>query len=53
MDFNYAASHITFVGATLADHGGHNIIEALALQRPVVTGSSLWGITYPGMELGH
>ncbi len=50
MDFYYTLGDIVFVGATLAPMGGHNIIEPLALERPVVTGPSLYGIAYPARE---
>ncbi len=50
MDFYYSLADIVFVGATLAPMGGHNIIEPLALQKPVMTGPSIHGILYPAIE---
>lgn len=37
----YAAAAITFVGGTLADKGGHNVMEAARFGTPVVTGPHL------------
>jgi 3-deoxy-D-manno-octulosonic-acid transferase len=37
----YAAAAITFVGGTLADKGGHNVMEAARFGAPVVTGRHL------------
>jgi 3-deoxy-D-manno-octulosonic-acid transferase len=34
----YAAAAIVFVGGTLADRGGHNVLEAACFGAPVVTG---------------
>lgn len=50
MDFYYALADLVFVGATLVDLGGHNVIEPLAHQKPVVTGPSIYGITFPAQE---
>lgn len=50
MDFYYALADAVFVGATLVDHGGHNIIEPLAQERPVLTGPSTYGIAFPARE---
>lgn len=50
MDFYYTLGDVVFVGATLAPMGGHNIIEPLALEKPVVTGPSLHGIAYPAYD---
>ncbi|MGB0960079.1 MAG: 3-deoxy-D-manno-octulosonic acid transferase [Halocynthiibacter sp.] len=50
MDFYYALSDLMFVGATIADHGGHNVIEPLAHQKPVLTGPSIWGILFPAED---
>ena len=30
--------------------GSHNVIEPLALRKPVVVGPSIWGIEYPVIE---
>lgn len=34
----YAASDLAFVGGSLVPLGGHNLIEAFAMSRPVITG---------------
>jgi 3-deoxy-D-manno-octulosonic-acid transferase len=34
----YAACDVAFVGGSLEKHGGHNVLEAAALSRPVVVG---------------
>ncbi len=46
----YAAADLVFVGASLVDHGGHNIVEPLAQGRPVVMGPSTWGIAFPAED---
>ncbi len=43
------ADHI-FIGNSLNNLGSHNIIEPLALKKPVVVGPSVWGIEYPIIE---
>lgn len=50
MDFYYALADLVFVGATLTNMGGHNIIEPLAQEKPVVTGPSIYGISFPAEE---
>lgn len=50
MDFYYALADLVFVGATLCNLGGHNIIEPLAQEKPVVTGPSIYGIAFPAQE---
>lgn len=50
MSFYYGLSHLVFVGASLTEHGGHNIIEPLAQGRPVVMGPSIYGIRFPAEE---
>jgi len=50
MDFYYSMADIVFVGATLYPMGGHNPIEPLALERPVVTGPSIYGVAFPAFE---
>jgi 3-deoxy-D-manno-octulosonic-acid transferase len=34
----YAASDVAFVGGSLVNLGGHNLIEAFAMSKPVITG---------------
>lgn len=50
MNFYYALSDLVFVGASLNNHGGHNIIEPLALGKPVVMGPSIYGIEFPAYD---
>ena len=38
------------VGASFVDQGSHNVIEPLALHKPVWVGPSVWGIEFPGVE---
>jgi 3-deoxy-D-manno-octulosonic-acid transferase len=55
MDAYYPVADLVFVGASLVDHGGHNIVEPLALGRPVVMGPSTYGIDFaakPAARLG-
>lgn len=46
----YSAADLVFVGASLVDHGGHNIVEPLAQGRPVIMGPSTWGIAFPAEQ---
>ena len=46
MNAYYPVADLVFVGASLVDHGGHNIIEPMALGRPVVMGPSTYGIDF-------
>lgn len=46
MNAYYTAADLVFVGASLVDHGGHNIMEPMALGRPVVMGPSIYGIAF-------
>ena len=43
------ADHI-FIGNSFNNLGSHNVIEPLALKKPVVVGPSVWGIEYPIIE---
>jgi 3-deoxy-D-manno-octulosonic-acid transferase len=36
----YAAADVTFVGGTIADIGGHNVLEPAALGKPLLIGPS-------------
>lgn len=38
----YAVGTVVFVGGSLLEHGGHNMIEPAALGRPVVFGPHAW-----------
>lgn len=46
MNAYYPMADLVFVGASLVDHGGHNIMEPMALGCPVVTGPSTYGIAF-------
>ena len=43
------ADHV-FIGNSFNNLGSHNVIEPLALRKPVVVGPSVWGIEYPIVE---
>ena len=46
MNAFYPVADLVFVGASLVDMGGHNIMEPMALGRPVVMGPSIFGIAF-------
>ena len=46
MNAYYPMADLVFVGASLVDHGGHNIMEPMAFGKPVVMGSSTFGIAF-------
>jgi len=50
MFFYLALSQAVVVGASFVPLGAHNVIEPLALKKPVMVGPSVWGIEYPGVE---
>lgn len=50
MYFFLALSQVVVVGASFVPLGAHNVIEPLALRKPVMVGPSIWGIEYPGVE---
>lgn len=50
MYFYLALSQAVVVGGSFVDTGAHNVIEPLALRKPVMVGPSIWGIEYPGVE---
>jgi 3-deoxy-D-manno-octulosonic-acid transferase len=50
MYFYLALSQAVAVGSSFVPLGAHNIIEPLALKKPVFVGPSIWGIEYPGVE---
>ncbi len=45
-----AMADLVVVGGGFNPHGAHNIIEPLALRKPVVTGPEIWTIEYPFVE---
>lgn len=50
MSFYLALSQIVIVGNSFNNLGAHNVIEPLALRKPVIVGPSIWGIEYPAQE---
>ena len=50
MYFYLALSNITVVGGGFVPKGAHNVIEPLALQKPVLVGPHIWTIEYPAVE---
>ena len=46
MNAYYPIADLVFVGASLVDDGGHNIIEPMALGCPVLMGPSTYGIDF-------
>lgn len=53
MDAYYSVADLVFVGASLVDHGGHNIIEPMMQGRPVVMGPSTYGIDFLAVPAGR
>lgn len=47
----YNISDIAFVGGSLIDNGGHNMLEPAALAKPIVTGTSLYNFSQISKEL--
>jgi 3-deoxy-D-manno-octulosonic-acid transferase len=50
MYFYLALADTVTVCGSFIENGSHNVIEPLALQKPVIVGPSIWGIEYPGQE---
>lgn len=50
MYFYLALSQVVVVGSSFGDRAVHNIIEPLAIQKPVWTGPNVRGIEYPAIE---
>ena len=50
MYFYLALADIVTVCGSFMPNGSHNVIEPLALCKPVFVGPSIWGIEYPGQE---
>lgn len=42
----YAVSSLAFVGGSLINHGGHNLMEPAAFARPVITGPGCFNFRY-------
>lgn len=50
MYFYLALSDLVIVGGGFVGKGAHNVIEPLALRKPVLVGPHVWTIEYPGQE---
>ena len=50
MNFYLAPADAVIVGGGFGSHGAHNVIEPLALGKPVVTGPNLGTIEFPAIE---
>lgn len=50
MYFYVAMADRVIVGGGFTPHGAHNIIEPLALRKPVIVGPEIWTIEYPAVE---
>ncbi len=50
MFFYLSLADIVVVGGGFVPKGAHNVIEPLALRRPVLVGPHVWTIEYPGEE---
>lgn len=46
MNVYYAMADLVFVGGSLHTHGGHNVLEPMALGRPVIMGPSTYGVDF-------
>ncbi len=49
----YAASSLVFVGGSLIERGGHNLMEAAAFSRPILTGPHTFNFRYEMMALNR
>lgn len=50
MYFYLALSDLVIVGGGFVEKGAHNVIEPLALRKPVLVGPHIWTIEYPATE---
>lgn len=50
MYFYLALAHRVIVGGGFTPHGAHNIIEPLAVKKPVIVGPDIHTIEYPAVE---
>ncbi len=53
MNAYYPVADLVFVGASLVDHGGHNIMEPMAFGKPVLMGPSTFGIAFAAEPATH
>lgn len=49
----YYISQICFVGGSLIENGGHNLLEPAALAKPILSGPSLYNFSQISKELSH
>lgn len=47
----YHISNIAFVGGSIIENGGHNLLEPAALAKPIVSGTSLYNFSQISKEL--
>ena len=52
MFFYLAGAGVVVVGGGFVTSGAHNVIEPLALGKPVITGPEVWTIEFPAVEAG-
>ena len=50
MSFYVEISNIVVVGGGFTPAGAHNVIEPLALKKPVIVGPHIWTIEFPAVE---
>lgn len=50
MYFYLAMADRVIVGGGFTPHGAHNVIEPLAVRKPVIVGPEIWTIEYPAVE---
>lgn len=50
MFFYLAPADAVIVGGGFVEKGAHNVIEALSLGKPVITGPAVWTIEFPAVE---
>lgn len=50
MFFYLTVSDVVSVGGGFVEKGAHNVIEPLALGKPVIVGPHIWTIEFPGRE---
>jgi len=49
----YAVSSLAFVGGSLINHGGHNLMEPAAFARPIITGPGCFNFRYEMQALNR
>ena len=51
LSFLYSLSDVAFVGGSLIDHGGQNLLEPASLSLPIISGPSLRNFQEIALEL--